>query len=336
MDSIFWTVIILVLTIYILKRFFSGGKNFLKTDMTGKVVIITGASSGLGFQHSKNLIESNATVVFACRNEEKANDAISNLPEEKRENAKYIPLDLCNFESIKNFVKAIKLLFPEKIDILVNNAGAQPVNFNITKDNLESFIEGNHLGPMLLTFLLIDHFKPKGRIIILSSLAHFMSSLTEDSIDILSDLDKIKDYYFTSIIGKYLLYNDTKLMNLYFTNFLDEIFTKKNIPIKACCLHPGVCNTTFFNYMKHFGLLGYLYKLATPLVWIFFKNAEEGSQTQIFLSHLDYDLLKGGAYYADCQVHYKAKKAENNRIRNAIMRWSVEELKKRKEVPFIN
>ena len=79
MNTIIISVVLIIITSIILKKIFSGGKNTLKTDMKGKIVIITGASSGLGFYHAKNMLESNATVIFACRSEERAEKAIESL-----------------------------------------------------------------------------------------------------------------------------------------------------------------------------------------------------------------------------------------------------------------
>lgn len=341
MASLVVSLLFTLVTFYVIKTYFSGTKNPLQSDLSNKLIIITGSSSGLGLESAKNLLSLNSIVIFACRNISKAKESIFSFSKNikfQKKNAHFIELDLCSFDSIKNFVKIVKKNFPEKIDILINNAGALPYNFYITKDGLESFIQGNHLGPMLLTFLLIDHFKPKGKIINVSSFSYRFSYLGghENFLKILSDNDLIKEIYFSSFLGKFLLYFDTKLMNIYFTNFLNDIMTKKNLEIKACSVNPGLCRTDFFNNLKHFGLLWYLYKLFYPLIWIIFKSPKEGIQTIIFLTMLNWDLVKGGGYYNDCIQQKMGKKGESIRLRNSIIRWSIEELKKRKEVTFIN
>lgn len=338
MASLFVPIVLTLIIFYIIKSYFSGAENPLKSDLTNKIIIITGSSSGIGLETAIELLSHNSIVIFACRNISKAKDAISSLSKNLKKNAHFYEMDLCNFDSIKNFVKKVKKNFPDKIDILINNAGALPYNFSITKDGLESFIQGNHLGPMLLTFLLIDHFKSQGKIINVSSYSNRFSYLINDEnfLNVLSDNDSIKDIYFSSFLGKFLLYYDTKLMNIYFTSFLNQIFTKKILEIKACSVNPGLCRTDFFNNLKHFGLLWYLYKLFYPLIWMFFKTAKDGCQSIIFLVMLDWELIKGGGYYYDCKKIKISNIGESIKIRNDIIRWSVEELKKRKEVPFIN
>ena len=132
---------------FLLKYFFPGRMCSISKDITGKFVIITGASSGLGEFTAMELVKKGATVIFACRNKERAEKSIQKLPKELQEKAIYENLDLCDFESIQTLSTKIKDNYP-KIDILINNAGAQPTEYKETKDNLESFLEGNHLGPM--------------------------------------------------------------------------------------------------------------------------------------------------------------------------------------------
>lgn len=167
---------------YFLKKFARGGVCQNRHDMTGKFVIMTGASSGLGKETAKDLLMQGAKVVYACRSEKNAKEAINELPQECRANATFLQLDLCSYANIHTFADKIKKDYPP-IDILVNNAGAQPVNFYVTKDGCESFIQGNHLGPMLLTFLLLDHFaSSKSRIINISSLAHHYAKFSIDKM----------------------------------------------------------------------------------------------------------------------------------------------------------
>ena len=124
---------------------------------------------------------------MGCRSEVKAKEAIISLTEEQKKQVDFIRLDLCDFQSIVSFVKQIKEKYP-KIDILMNNAGAQPTKFNVTKDGFESFIQGNYLGMALLSNLLLKHFNEnEGKIINVSSIAHFWSDLNESNYDVLLD-----------------------------------------------------------------------------------------------------------------------------------------------------
>jgi len=96
--------------------------NTIKKDMTGKLIIVTGSSDGIGLETAKDLLKSNAKVIFACRNKNKTENIINLLPQNYKKNAIFEQLDLESFKSIENFTKNIKSKYP-KIDILINNAG---------------------------------------------------------------------------------------------------------------------------------------------------------------------------------------------------------------------
>ena len=143
--------------------------------------------TGLGKYAMLDLVSSGAKIIMGCRSEVKAKEAIISLTEEQKKQVDFIRLDLCDFQSIVSFVKQIKEKYP-KIDILMNNAGAQPTKFNVTKDGFESFIQGNYLGMALLSNLLLKHFNEnEGKIINVSSIAHFWSDLNESNYDVLLD-----------------------------------------------------------------------------------------------------------------------------------------------------
>lgn len=315
-----------VIFLYLLKQWLRGGKCKIKHEMNNKFIIITGASSGLGQQTAYELLTQGAKVIYACRNEENAKKAINEVPLEYRSNAVFVPLDLCSFSSIISFAETMKQ-YPS-IDILINNAGAQPVQYKTTKDNLESFVEGNHLGPMLLTLVLLDHFNTThSRILNVSSMSHYYSDLNENSIDILSVPDRIKEHYFKSNFKLFQLYSSTKLMNIYFTHFLADKLQYKYPHIKAVCLHPGVVDTSFQNFIHEARFWGILFKLVYPLWRYFSKSCIEGAQTHLYLSYLPHEMLCNGAYYADCFVNRISSKAQNPFIRDSIIDWSLNVLK---------
>ena len=140
--------------------------------MKGKVIIVTGASAGIGKESAIDLVKQGGEVILACRNEKKTKEAMKKLNEEEKKLIKFIKLDLCDFDSIIAFAEQVKKEY-KKIDILMNNAGLFPQKFNITKDNIESYLQGNFTGHVLLTFLLFDILdKNDSRIINLSSIAY--------------------------------------------------------------------------------------------------------------------------------------------------------------------
>jgi len=155
--------------------------------MTGRVIIVTGASSGLGYEVARYLCEGGNDVILACRNEEKANRAIEKI---KRTNpnalATFMNLDLADMASIKKFVDDFHET-GKKLHILINNAGIacsfKDPKRQYTKDNFEATMGTNHLGHFLLTNLLLEDLKKVGtdgedaRIITVSSSMHDPESM---------------------------------------------------------------------------------------------------------------------------------------------------------------
>lgn len=181
------------------KYYFSGGKCNETGRLDGKIVIVTGANTGIGKETTAELARRGANVIMACRNIEQAEAAKSDILTlygkgqptalTKNVNAKVKDsitpiepeqliiekLDLCSLKSIREFTDRIskKNL---NIDILINNAGIMACPYAETEDGFESQIGTNHLGPFLLTELLLPAIKQAGegaRIIFVSSRAHY-------------------------------------------------------------------------------------------------------------------------------------------------------------------
>ena len=321
--------VLLPIILYFLKKYINGGVNNKTHDLTGQFIIITGASSGIGKVSALHLINSNAKVIFACRNEERAKKSMEEIPINLKQNAEYLNLDLCNFESIINFTNIIKEKYP-KIDILINNAGAQPQKFIITKDNYESSIQGNFIGPFLLTLLLINHMNEKGRIINVSSIAHAFFNFDKNIISIFDNYKELEKKYFN---GKYLdslcLYSIEKTFILYGTFYLKNIFEEKNLNLKIVSLHPGVVNTNFMRFLEDYPFFHLCFKIFYPFFVFFTKNSIQGSQTQLFLSYVDYNELINGGYYSDCKLKNVSNNAKNKELNKVIIDWVMKGLKER-------
>ena len=163
-------LIIIIILAYLSKKWANGPLNPIKKDLKGNLIIITGSSDGIGLETAKDLLKSNAKVIFACRNKNKTEGIINSFPENMKKNAIFIQLELENFKSIENFAKEIKSKYP-KIDILINNAGLSSWgNIYKTEDGYMNVYQVNYLGNALLTLLLLEHFNEKeSKIINISS-----------------------------------------------------------------------------------------------------------------------------------------------------------------------
>jgi len=124
-------------------------------DLKGKVVIVTGATSGLGKEATKILAQKNATVIMAVRNTKKA-EVEAQAIKKQQPNAQIDirEMDLSSLESIKFFANGVLKNY-DRLDVLINNAGIMACPFDKTKDGYEIQMGTNHLGHFALTGLLM-------------------------------------------------------------------------------------------------------------------------------------------------------------------------------------
>ena len=321
-----------IVILYCIRIFFKGAQCKIKHTMKGNVIIITGASSGVGKESAIDLVKNGAQVILACRNEQKTKEAMKSLNEEEQKLIKFIKLDLCSFDSIIKFAEEVKKKY-KKVDILMNNAGLFPQKFNITKDNIESILQGNFTGHVLLTFLLFDILeKNEARIINLSSIAYLGTDFIDDAnIEELYDNSKSEIKYFNNIVGNWKLYLNTKILMLYFSKFLAKLCEKNNLNIKSASVHPGGVDTGFLRFLKenNYKFLWYLLKCLTPLTKFFLKTSADGAQTQLNLCYLPFRDFASGAYYSECKVTKTRNFASDLKKIKESMNLTIQEIKKR-------
>ena len=327
-------LVVLIILAYFIKKWANGPLNPIKKDLTDKFVIVTGSSDGIGLETAKDLLNSNAKVVFACRNKTKTENVINSLPEKSKKNAIFIQLDLESFKSIENFSKEIKSKY-QKIDILINNAGLGGEKLIKTEDNFINTYQVNYLGTVLLTLLLLDHFNEKeSKIINVSSMGYKMSKLTYGYSKHMSTFDDMFDYY-SHMKTKQVIYLDTKLLLVYFTQYLGSFFEKKYPYLKAVCLHPGVIFTNIFKFEKFIHKILF-YLIFRNLFYLLTKDKAHGAQTTLFLSYSDNKDLVNGGYYNNLKLEKYTPKGKDEKLRNEIVNETLKILKgKYKELDFL-
>jgi NAD(P)-dependent dehydrogenase (short-subunit alcohol dehydrogenase family) len=201
------------------------------SDQSGKVVIVTGANSGIGYETAKALVQKGAKVIMACRNLEKAATAANHIRQEVvSPKLEIMQLDLADLASVRQFATTFKANY-DRLDILVNNAGIMVPPFTQTKDGFEVQFGANHLGHFALTGLLLDTIlaTPQARIVNVSSNTHRMGSGTID----FDNLNAEKGYKAAAA------YAQSKLANLLFTLELTRRFAEMNADVTAVAAHPG-------------------------------------------------------------------------------------------------
>ena len=204
-------------------------------DLTDKVVIVTGANSGIGFEATKELACKGAQTILACRNMEKAEAAWSairvEVPSAKGE---VMELDLARLASVHQFATAFRAKY-KRLDILINNAGIGGAAYSKTEDGFEMQLGVNHLGHYALTGLLLDLLiaTPKARVVNISSGFHRLGKIDFEDMTFADGRD------YTPMKG----YGRSKLANLLFTYELQHRFQARGIDAMSVAAHPGASNT---------------------------------------------------------------------------------------------
>jgi NAD(P)-dependent dehydrogenase (short-subunit alcohol dehydrogenase family) len=211
-------------------------------DQRGRVVVVTGANTGIGYETAAALAFSGAHVVLAVRNLAKGNAALARIVAAKPEvDVTLQELDLSSLHSVRAAAAALRAAYP-RIDLLINNAGVMWTPKQVTKDNFELQFGTNHLGHFALTGLLLDHLLPVrgSRVVTVSSLGHRLRAAIH-----FDDLQWERSY------NRVAAYGQAKLANLLFTYELQRRLAAQAKGAKAqakgatiaVAAHPGGSNT---------------------------------------------------------------------------------------------
>jgi len=252
-------------------------------DFTGKIVIVTGGNSGLGFNAVSAFAAKGAKVVMACRAVSKGEQAKSKiLSVVPKAQIAVMELDLADLKSVQLFVAKFKQDF-DRLDVLLNNAGIMMVPYGLTKDGFEQQLGTNHLGHFALTGLLLDLLKttPQSRVVNVSSMAHKQGVMNYDNL------------LYTNGVGYSPMkaYGRSKLANLLYTFELQRYFEKNKIDCKAVVAHPGISDTNLFQYIGSKSLQ----KLLRPLFVLITQPAAMGVLPE--LRAATDPNAEGGEYY---------------------------------------
>ena len=210
-------------------------------DLTGKVAIVTGANSGIGFESAKEFARNGATTILACRSMDKANSALAELKREvPSAQVEIMQLDLASQASIHEFVEEFKAKY-DRLDILLNNAGIMMVPYGETEDGFERQLGTNHLGHFALTGLLLDLLlaTPHSRVVNVSSNGHRMGDMDFDNLM----YEGGKSYSPTSAYGR------SKLANILFTYEMQRRLDAIDSTCKSIAAHPGASDTNLGNHL---------------------------------------------------------------------------------------
>ncbi|MBX3168388.1 MAG: SDR family oxidoreductase [Candidatus Eremiobacteraeota bacterium] len=221
-------------------------------DLSGKKAVVTGATSGIGFETAKVLAQRGAEVWLACRDPIKARLAAERLETQGAAlPIRVVALDLASLQSVRECAESLRRQLP-RLDLLINNAGVMVPPYSLTREGFELQFGTNHLGHFALTGQLISLLRTtrNARIVTVSSVVHHFGTMNFD------DLHWQRGYH------PVRAYAQSKLANLLFTYELQRRLQTAGSETLAVAAHPGWARTELLRHVQSNVLVGWLFKLA--------------------------------------------------------------------------
>ena len=268
----------------------SAARETMSALMGDRVLIVTGANSGIGKATGLGLARLGGTVVMACRSATRGDAARQDIVRDSRNSKVYLEIvDLASEDSTRSFAEEFTRKYP-RLDVLINNAGVYKSHREVTPDGLERTFEVNYLSGFLLTHLLLDLLKKSApsRIVNVSSSAHSGGTIH------FGDLQGEQRY------GGFGAYGQSKLAQILFTQELARRLQGTRVTVNAC--HPGVIRTNL-------GMGGT--SAVVRFVRMFFKGPEKGAETPIYLSVSPEVAGVTGKYFANKHLREPSRAAQD-------------------------
>ena len=209
-------------------------------DQSGRVAIVTGANTGIGYGAAAVLADRGAHTVLAVRNLDKGTDAANRIKAASPNAVVTVQqLDLTSLDNVRKAADELRAAFP-RVDLLINNAGVMYTDKAATKDGFELQFGTNHLGHFALTGQLLDNMLPVAgsRVVTVSSVGHRIRAKIH-----FDDLNLDRNY------NRVVAYGQSKLANLLFTYELARRLQAKGAPTIALAAHPGAADTELLRNM---------------------------------------------------------------------------------------
>ena len=277
--------------------------------MIGKTVIVTGANTGIGLETAAGLAAQGANVVITARDPAKGRAAVEEI-RSRQSDAKVdvMQLDLSHLHDVRTFANDFARRHP-KLDVLVNNAGLVLDKRTVTEDGFETTFQVNHLGPFLLTNLLLNNLKAASpsRIVNVASTAHRGAKLDFD------DLQTEKANGFRSM----RVYGTTKLCNILFTRELARRLAGTGVTANS--LHPGTVRTGFGKD----GDISGLFAIGIKIGGLVFKSPAKGARTSIHVASAPDLENTTGEYFVNRRVSKPSAAARDDEAARRL--WEVSE-----------
>lgn len=279
-----------------------------------KVVLCTGANSGIGKETTAQLASMGATVYLLCRSPSRAQQAVDLILKHHSQTIlpsqlKIVALDLGDLSSIRNSLQGN--LRDIKVDILVNNAGIMLGTKTMSKDGYELMMQANHLGHFLLTNMLLSKgaLAKDARILNLTSSTHKLAN--SSGFDFGDMMCESQRKY--TLFGQYA---QSKLANILFTKEL----VRRHPDIQTYAVHPGIVRTNVTSSLPSWMQIAD--KMFAWIVATMQKRPEEGAYSTVLCAAGPLDTLPAnGSYIVNCEAQAPASAAES--VEDAKQLWEV-------------
>jgi NAD(P)-dependent dehydrogenase (short-subunit alcohol dehydrogenase family) len=250
----------------------------------GEIAVITGTTHGIGRVTSRELARAGRTVVMLCRNLEAAERVRTEICAQiAGASVHIVPCNLASLTSVREAARVVRERFAP-IDLLINNAGMVSTGHRLSEDGYELTFATNHLGPFLLTMLLLDGLAARARIVNLASRAHYKGRMD------LEDITAPRARY-----NPVAAYARSKLANVMHTFALARRLATS--PHTVNCLHPGVVASN---------LLPPWLRLLKPLLSPQILDVERGARTSLYLALSPEVASMNGLYFDEHQLPQRA------------------------------
>ncbi len=269
-------------------------------DLSGKTIVITGATSGIGYTAAHQFTKSGAFVIGVGRSKSRIEIAIQNIKGDcPSGQIKFLEADLSIQEEVRSLIHDIPLLLEEggysHLDNLINNAGVYLGKKQISPDGVEMTFAVNHLAGFILANGLFEYLtcSDNGKVISVTSYSHRTTPLSLNRI--------INPWPYLSVLA----YKRSKLCNVLFTHE----FNRRHDKVTAFVVDPGLVNTSITSKGSN-GI--------SHLIWKNLRkkgtSPDKPVQTLLFLAAEEEIDKSKGYYFEDCQPKQPSRKSKNTRL----------------------
>ncbi|KAH6977596.1 short-chain dehydrogenase [Ilyonectria sp. MPI-CAGE-AT-0026] len=260
----------------------------LEGKLEGKVILITGCSSGLGIETARALLPTGATLYLTARDLDKARTALGDIA--KSDRVHLLKLELDSLASVRA-AAAVFLSKSKQLNILIANAGVMMTPEGRTADGFETQLGINHLAHFLLFNLLkpalLASTTPKfnSRVVFLSSIAHRTGEVNFDNINL------------NNVYHPWVAYSQSKLANIWTANEIEHRYSA--LGLHAFSVQPGPTGTGLYQHLSAEDVAA---SQSDPALGKIFKTPQQGAATSVWGAVAKALEGKGGSYLEDCQI----------------------------------